>query len=381
MSPTPFWLDRHADIWGNRQADINVDLNLKLMKWRVAPNLDLETIKKTRCLLLGAGTLGSFVGRFLQAWGVRDITFVDNGTVSFSNPVRQPLFNFKDCVGGDTKKAIRAAESLKEVYPGTNAVGYNMTVPMAAHPFTEKNELSVKADYEKLKELFETHDAIFLLMDTRESRWLPTVMGKAMGKLILNAALGFDTYLVARHGVFSSAEGAEELGCYYCNDVMVPGDSTTNATLDQQCTVTRPGIAPMASSLLVELLMSVLNHPLGAAAPAPESLSLHMPAPEGHPLGHVPHHMRGYLASWQNQVLKGKAYDCCSACSKGIVKAYEAGGWEFVKRALCEPGYVEEVSGLAEVQRRAEKARQEMEAEMDAMGWGSESGDEDEGSA
>jgi len=46
-------------------ADQAVDLNLKLIKWRIAPTLDLEKIKNTRCLLLGAGTLGSYVARNL----------------------------------------------------------------------------------------------------------------------------------------------------------------------------------------------------------------------------------------------------------------------------------------------------------------------------
>ena len=48
-------------------------------------------------------------------------------------------------------------------------------------------------------------------------------------------------------------------------------------------------------------------------------------------------------------VIRGRNYDCCSACSDRVVQAYRQGGWEFVKRALNEKGYVEELSGLAEV--------------------------------
>ena len=49
----------------SRLADQAVDLNLKLIKWRIAPGLELDKIKNTTCLLLGAGTLGSYVARNL----------------------------------------------------------------------------------------------------------------------------------------------------------------------------------------------------------------------------------------------------------------------------------------------------------------------------
>lgn len=61
-------------------------------------------------------------------------------------------------------------------------------------------------------------------MDTRESRWLPTVMGKSAGKIVMNAALGFDTYVVMRHGVTTKDGGEAALGCYFCNDVVAPAD-------------------------------------------------------------------------------------------------------------------------------------------------------------
>ncbi|KAK6542581.1 Autophagy protein 7, variant 2 [Orbilia ellipsospora] len=351
-----------------RLADSAVDLNNRLMKWRIAPDLDLDKIKETKCLLLGAGTLGAYVSRILLGWGVRKITLIDNATVSYSNPVRQPLFTFEDCHNGGKPKAARAAEALKEIYPNVDAQGFKMMVPMAGHPIRDKtHEEQVKADYEKLIQLIQEHDAIFLLMDTRESRWLPTVLGKFYGKIVLNAALGFDTFVVMRHGVrpeietedeseapdaktSTSPEPISELGCYFCNDVVAPADSIKDQTLDQMCTVTRPGIAAIASALLVELFVSILQHPQLGACPAPAT-----PDDDrgSHPLGTVPHQIRGFLFNFQNKIIRAPGYNHCSACSNKILSAFDDGGWEFVKRAMNESGYIEEVSGLAEVQRAA----------------------------
>ena len=223
-------------------ADQAVDLNLKLIKWRIAPTLNLDKIKRSKCLLLGAGTLGSYVARnlmvsdsssiilsferadtiYYQGWGVAKITFVDDGTVSYSNPVRQPLYTFENCVGGGTRKALRAAEALKEIYPGVNSSGHAISVPMAGHAIHDEAE--VRKDFETLERLIDEHDVICLLMDSRESRWLPTVIGKARDKIVMNSALGFDTYVVMRHGVLNKEQPDRELGCYFCNDVVAPGD-------------------------------------------------------------------------------------------------------------------------------------------------------------
>ncbi|KAK4217135.1 hypothetical protein QBC37DRAFT_62717 [Rhypophila decipiens] len=356
-------LSEHMD--PTRLADNAVDLNLKLMKWRLAPNLDLDVIKNTRCLLLGAGTLGSYVARNLAGWGVRKITFIDYGTVSFSNPVRQPLYEFEDCLGGGKPKAVQAAAAMKRIYPGVEAEGRALSVPMLDHPILD--EAKTQADFMKLKQLIESHDAIFLLMDTRESRWLPTVMGKAENKIVMNAALGFDTYVVMRHGATPKDGSESTLGCYFCNDVVVAANSIKDATLDQQCTVTRPEVAPIASGSLVGLFTSILQHPEKQHAPAPISKdapgqrsTFEHDAPDN-ALGIIPHQIRGFLYNWQTMVIRGQSYPQCSACSKPIIDAYKEDGWEFIKKALGSRDYVAELSGLAEVQRQAEAASADVE--------------------
>ena len=162
-------------------AESAVHLNLKLMKWRILPDLDLLTIKNSKVLLLGAGTLGCYVARGLLAWGVSHITFVDNGKVSFSNPVRQPLFEFTDCLHGGTGKAETAAASLKKVFPGICSIGIDMSIPMPGHSIESNSIISERID--KLKALISDHDIVFLLTDSRESRWLPTVLCAAADKV------------------------------------------------------------------------------------------------------------------------------------------------------------------------------------------------------
>jgi len=124
----------------------------------------------------------------------------------------------------------------------------------------------------------------------------------------------------------------------------------------------------------------VLQHPLKGLAPPTSSDSkntaLNLSSAESseerfqHPLGNVPHQLRGFLSSFSNLSISGKPYDCCSACSDKIVERYRKDGWEFVKKAINEKGWVEEISGLAEVQRRAEAA-------MEAEDWSEAEGDDD----
>lgn len=141
--------------------------------------------------------------------------------------------------------------------------------------------------------------------------------------------------------------------------------SQKDLTLDQQCTVTRPGVAAIASALLVELLASVLQHPqrhqAAAPIPKPDDPSSYERDPSDHALGLVPHQIRGFLSTFQNMMIRGESFPSCSACSKPVLDAYKKGGYDFVKKALDEKDYVAELSGLAEVQRRAEQMAADVE--------------------
>jgi ubiquitin-like modifier-activating enzyme ATG7 len=213
------------------------------------------------------------------------------------------------------------------------------------------------------------HDAIFLLTDTRESRWLPTLLAAAAGKVAITAALGFDTFLVMRHGQPAhpqaagagdgassstlSSSSSQQLGCYFCNDVVAPLNSTTDRTLDQQCTVARPGLAPIAGSLAVELMAALLQHPLRGAAPPPAAEGRSSSVERGGALGPVPHMVRGQLSGFGQVCMVGQAFSQCTACSPAVLQQYAAEGWGFVSCVLHNPGLLEELTGLAELHRQA----------------------------
>ena len=87
-----------------------VDLNIKLMKWRLLPTLDIPKVQSKKVLLFGAGTLGCQLARNLIGWGIKHITFIDYSRVSYSNK----------------PKAETAAQKLMKIYPEIVSKGYNI---------------------------------------------------------------------------------------------------------------------------------------------------------------------------------------------------------------------------------------------------------------
>lgn len=365
-----------------------VDLNLQLMRWRAAPSLNIASISRTKCLLLGAGTLGCSVARTLLGYGVRKITFVDNGKVAYSNPVRQSLFEFKDCLQGGRPKAHAAAEAVRRIFPDVDAVGVDLTIPMPGHAPTTASEVEGSASAVALiEELIASHDAVFLLLDTREARWVPTIICAALGKIAITGALGFDSFLAMRHGHLSSEVLKESLlekkeneeatvaspppsrlGCYFCSDIVGPANSTVDRTMDQQCTVARPGLSAMCGSVAAEMFAALVQHPAGAAAPASSYFAqeesndgrknekdseseMYDPEP---PLGQVPHMVRGQLTGFSQVCLTGQAFSQCPACSLVALQEYCERGVDFILQAISQPHYLEDLTGLTELHRASE---------------------------
>lgn len=121
-------------------------------------------------------------------------------------------------------------------------------------------------------------------------------------------ALGFDSFLIIRQGisplVHDPDKHGDRLGCYFCNDISAPSNSMKDRTLDQQCTVTRPGLSFIASAYASELLVSLIHHPLREGAPASDD-----PAElQQTELGILPHFIRGQLSEFDIKLFYGRAF-------------------------------------------------------------------------
>ncbi|CAL4955799.1 unnamed protein product [Urochloa decumbens] len=339
-------------------------------------SVNSDKISDVRCLLLGAGTLGCDVARILMDCGVRKLTVVDSGHVVVSNLARQSLYTSDD---RGAPKATAILRHLVERCPSVDAQGIQMEIPMPGHPVSPSEAAGVVQDCKQLKELVASHDAIFLLTDTRESRWLPTVLCASENKIAITAALGYDSYLVMRHGAgpgisceasnvlaamdklcTKDALGRQRLGCYFCNDVVAPVDSVSNRTLDQQCTVTRPGLASIASGRAADLFTRMLHHPDGIHAPGEIS-----GASSSHPLGLLPHQIRGSLSQYNLLTLLGYSSSNCTACSNVVLSEYRRRGMDFVMQVINEPTYLEDLTGLTDLMKSAAYSEVEWVDETD----------------
>ena len=118
----------------------------------------------------------------------------------------------------------------------------------------------------------------------------------------------------------------------------------------------RPGLAPIASAAAVELMVGLLHHPEGHAAPADALVPPMAPfkAP-GQPLGALPHQLRGFLATFGVVHPLAHAFEHCTACNARVVRAYRDRGFELVRSTCRSADHLADVSGLAAFQRECEE--------------------------
>lgn len=315
---------------------------------------------------------------------------------------------------------------------------------------SELNETQTYAAFmhDRLRELIESHDCVLLLTDSRESRWLPALIVQSLSfakhlasqqnlqqslqdrtkvwpeqkrltvhqrllnpfspPICLTVALGFDTFVVIRHGTYADMplppdvdlpeehksdvnEKADQdsvcqsrgifmkcdtfrarLSCYFCNDLSAPSSvGSRHRTLDQQCTVTRTGIAGFASAIAVETLTSLSQAPYGFGAMPSDRRAEMAKKLEGNVnkwppelihkirqgcvddlnhiscLGDCPHVTRGSVASFSIRSDWHPAFDICVCCSEAVQQAYLNEGSAFIEGVVRDSSRLEDISGLS----------------------------------
>ena len=119
--------------------------------------------------------------------------------------------------------------------------------------------------------------------------------------------------------------------------------------MDQQCTVTRPGLSYIASALSVELLVGLLQYSSGRGTE--NNKNVNVPSNSDCRLGRIPHQIRGNLSNQEMFTLTGTAFEHCTCCSDQILTKFEQEGFELVKIACNSPEQLEKISGLTELKQ------------------------------
>eukprot|EP00371_Babesia_bovis_P002092 XP_001610739.1 hypothetical protein [Babesia bovis T2Bo] len=250
----------------NSAERVDAMLRLQMMTWRVVPELRPRAILDLCVCIIGVGSLGCHLVRQLLAWGVAKFILIDHGRVS--NSTRQCLYS-SACATQKLWKTDAAASEIIRIRPDATVIPVNLKVPMPGH---SDSEADVERNYCELRTRMLSSDVVFLATDSRESRWLPSLIGAACWDsssdvknvntdpasrrpLIISAGVSFDSYMVVRHG-YGSFNG----GCYFCSDVQPPNDTISGRPMDETCTLVKPGAVSMCASASTELLVSLLQH-------------------------------------------------------------------------------------------------------------------------
>ncbi|CDR94245.1 hypothetical protein, conserved [Babesia bigemina] len=356
---------------------IDAELHLQMMKWKVIPQLNPDNITMTNICVIGAGALGCHIIRQFLAWGARNFVVIDYAKVT--NATRQCLFNSRDSID-QAYKATLACQEIKRIRPDADAIPVNMFVPMPGMFFGLSSQIhhlvghfiyeeDLRASYTTLTNIMLKCDVVFLATDSKESRWLPSLIGAAhrfhsaevnsgvldeanpngelrenrRGPLVISTGLTFDTFMVIRHGY-----GGFYGGCYFCSDVQWPEDSISSRPVDETCTLVKPGSVAMCAAAAVELFISLTQHPRRFEAPHNGTSCI----------GGVPHAMHMSLSgkAITREALQSadmhvdqfyvEASKRCVCCSDAVIKKLKSNAFDFLHQVVRTPSILGEISGL-----------------------------------
>ncbi|POM84037.1 ThiF family protein [Cryptosporidium meleagridis] len=334
-------------------------MNIDLIKWRLIPNFEQIHFKNLKFLIIGSGTLGCTVARNLIGWGIRNFKFIDHSKVSLNNPMRQCLFTLEDAKN-KKNKALAAVERLKYVCPDIHAEGVDFEIPILGDS-TLSFETFLKSVNQTKDHIIDS-DVVMLLTDNKESRWLPTVLTGLINRyynrkrpiLCITVGLGFDSFIVVRN-TFTETDYSNS-GCYFCGDFSINSkNNTLDIPVDQQCSVVRMGASYFASSIAVELIMNLSQHPLTWNAPhlsnrsnkSEENKSL---------LGTTPQCIRGFLADFSFCTDPIQRNKHCIACSDELIERIHKDEVNTLSEIFINPRMVESISGLTNFKSEVEKS-------------------------
>ncbi|KAH8583013.1 APG7-like ubiquitin activating enzyme E1 [Cryptosporidium sp. chipmunk genotype I] len=334
-------------------------MNIDLIKWRLIPNFEQIHFKYLKFLIIGSGTLGCSVARNLIGWGIRNFKFIDHSKVSLNNPMRQCLFTLEDAKN-KKNKALAAVERLRYICPDIHAEGIDFEIPILGDS-TLTPEQFLNSVNETKNNILDS-DVVMLLTDNKESRWLPTVLIGLINRyhnrkrpiLCITVGLGFDSFIVVRN-TFTETDDSSS-GCYFCGDFSINSkNNVLDIPVDQQCSVVRMGASYFASSIAVELIMNLSQHPLTWNAPHLNNAS-NKSGENKSLLGTTPQCIRGFLADFSfctDPIQRNKS---CIACSDELINQIHKDEANTLSEIFINPREVESISGLSNFKSKMEKS-------------------------
>lgn len=209
--------------------------SLKLIDW-----FDLESVKKAKILVIGAGAIGNEVLKNLALLGIGNVFIYDRDTIEMSNLTRSVLFRAEDC---ERLKAEVAAEAIKKINPDVNAVWRNGDI---------RFDLGLG--------LIRRMDAVIGCLDNRGARLKINTDCFRIGRPWVDAGIG---QLNGQIRVFSHETGA----CYECSfteddyvQVGMPCNRLASIYAAEGKIPTTPTIASIVAGVQVQETLKLLDY-------------------------------------------------------------------------------------------------------------------------